>query len=114
MKRHFVFPIIILLFCMASCRKHEVNFDEMSTKPTVKIQNQTLILTGGAHRLASAHYVSPRARIEKDRIYVYGKMTTNRNAITNQISLRGQMKQVDWKVFWVNKDGTLIEMQIEN
>ena len=98
---------------MSGCRKPEVNFDEMFTKPTVKIQNKTLILTGGAHRLASAHYVSPRARIEKDRIYVYGIMTTNRKAVTKQISLRVQMKQVDWKIYWLNKDGSQTEMQME-
>ena len=113
MKRHFVFPAMILLFCMSGCSKPEIDFIDVRPKPTVKIQNNTLLLTGGTPRMASIGYIAPRARIEKDRIYVYGMTKMYPEAVTNQISLRGQMKPDDWKAYWVNRDGSLIEMQIE-
>jgi hypothetical protein len=100
-----------MVLSVSGCKKPEVNFDEMFTEPTATIQGNTLVITGGAHRLASAYYVLPRARIDQDTIYVYGVMSLFGSAITNHISLAHTRPAGGWNIKWVNKDGTMIDMK---
>ena len=111
MKRLNVVLLCTIVLCMSGCQKPEVDFDEVFTKPTARIQGDTVILTGGPHRLASAHYVSPRAKVKQDSIYVYGIMTMRAGSLTNRVSLPSQPPQGGWKIKWVNKDGTTVEMK---
>jgi hypothetical protein len=102
---------ICVVLCISGCKKPEVDFDEVFTEPTATIQDNTIILTGGPHRLASIHYVAPRARIETDTIYVYGVMTTDATAMTNRVVLPSKEPAGGWTIKWINKNGATIEMR---
>ena len=109
MRIHGALLLFGIVLCSSGCRKPEVDFADVFTKPTATIQGTTPTLTGGPHRLASIHYVAPRTRIEKDTIYVYGIMTTDARAVTNRVSLPSP-PQGGWKIKWVNRNGTMMQM----
>ena len=100
---------ILLLFILAGCINPEVNYTEMFTPPSAKIVNNKLILEGRASNVASASYVIPHAKIQDKEIYVYGTLSFSQKNIQKKIRLSKLDK--DWKIYWVNKDHSLIEMQ---
>ncbi|MBN1473340.1 MAG: hypothetical protein JW914_01875 [Syntrophaceae bacterium] len=100
--------LILFVLLLAGCPKPEVNYDELFTPPSVKIIQDQLFLKGGSSKAASACFVKPHAKIEKDTIYVFGTLLLS-NDIETKIKL--PTTNITWKIYWVNKDGSLIEMK---
>lgn len=100
---------ICLLFILTGCIDPEVNYNEMFNLPSAKIINNELILKGGPSNIASASYVVPHAKIKDNQIYVYGTLSFSQKKIQKNINLPKANK--DWKIYWVNKDYSLIEFQ---
>jgi len=100
--------IILLSLAITGCTKPKVNYNEMFDAPTAEINNNELIIKGGASRVASTSYVVPHARIKEDKIYIYGTLSLQDN-IEKKMKLPKEEK--DWKIWWINKDGSLIEMK---
>ncbi|MBN1474200.1 MAG: hypothetical protein JW914_06265 [Syntrophaceae bacterium] len=109
MKKITVTTILILFTVfLTGCLKPEVNYNELFTPPSARIIKDELFLKGGASKKASACYVKPHAKIEKDTIYVFGTLSLS-NDIETKINLPNA--NITWKIYWLNKDGSLIEMK---
>jgi hypothetical protein len=100
--------LIIFTFLLIGCPKPEVNYDEIFTPPLAKIIRGELVLKCGSSKTASACYVKPHVNIEKDIIYVFGTLSLS-NDIEKKIKLPST--NFTWKIYWLNKDGSLIEMK---
>ncbi len=100
--------LIIFTLLLVGCPKPEVNYNEIFTQPSARIIQSELVLKGGSSKTASACYVKPHAKFEKDTIYVFGTLSLS-NDIETKINLPNT--NIAWKIYWLNKDGSLIEMK---
>ena len=104
---------IAALFLLSGCHKPEVNYDEIFTAPKLEIKNNEIIATGGSSKIASASYVIPHVKIEENKIYVFGTLSL-RNNIQVRIKMHRDKKYQKWEAYWINRDGTLVKLEIEN
>ena len=100
--------LIILTLLLAGCDKPEVNYNDIFSPPEAKIIQNELILKGGSSKMDSACYVVPHAKIDRNIIYVFGTLS-----LTNNVEKKIKLPNTDlpWKIYWVNKDESLIEIK---
>jgi hypothetical protein len=101
--------MILLIPLAAACAKPEVDYIELLHPPTVEIKNHQLIVTTGPGKTDSACYVTPHTEIKDNNIYIFGTRSLHKN-IRKTRNLPGNT--TDWKVFWVNRDGSTVEIHI--
>jgi len=99
--------LILILLLLTGCSKPEVNYNEVLGSPYAKIENNELIMKGGPSTVASTSYVVPHAEIKDNKIYIYGTLSFKKD-IEKKVELSQKISK--WTIYWVNKDGTLIEM----
>ena len=110
------FATILLLSLsvfLTGCAKPDVKYSDLSPATTATISGDTVTIHLGSDLTASACWTQPKARVDRQTVYVVGYRTLREQSREFAVRLPASASPQSVSVVWVDPDGSRVTVAIK-
>ena len=112
MNRFATILLLSLGVFLAGCAKPDVKYLDLSPATTATVSGDTVTIHLGSDLTASACWTQPKARVERQTVYIVGYRTLREQSSNLAVRLPASVSAQSVTVMWIDPDGSRVSVPI--